>query len=76
MPIFEFSCLDCTKESEILVRSAEWEGEAECPSCGSHQLEKMLSVFTATGSNDAGSISDSATCSGMPSNCGRCGLDN
>ena len=76
MPIFEFSCLDCTKESEILVRSAEWEGEAECPSCGSHQLEKMLSVFTSTGSNGADSVADSPPCSGMPSNCGRCGLDN
>ena len=47
MPIFEFSCLACSKESEILVRSAEWEGEAECPSCGSQQLEKKLSVFSA-----------------------------
>ena len=76
MPIFEFSCLECSKESEILVRSVEWEGEAECPSCGSQKLEKKLSVFSAAVAGGGTGESELPPCSGMPSNCGRCAVDN
>ncbi len=76
MPIYEFSCQECSKESEILVRSAEWESTVQCPSCGSRQLEKLLSVFSATTSEVASVSSELPPCSGMPSNCGRCDLDN
>ena len=47
MPIYEFSCLNCSKDSEQLVRSSDWQGQAECPECGSVNLEKKLSVFAA-----------------------------
>ena len=50
MPIYEFSCLDCSKDSEQLVRSSDWRNEAKCPECGSEKLEKKLSVFTASNS--------------------------
>ncbi|MBG29066.1 MAG: hypothetical protein CMI31_03555 [Opitutae bacterium] len=73
MPIYEFNCEDCDKEFETLVRTSDWEGEVECPSCGSEKLEKRLSVFAA--GNEASSA-DMPPCSGMPSNCGRCAFDN
>jgi putative FmdB family regulatory protein len=68
MPIYEFHCEKCEKDSEILVRSQEWKG-TECPHCGSKKLSKKLSVFasSAAGSNDG------PACSGKPSSCGRCG---
>ena len=75
MPIYEFTCGDCSSDFETLVRSSDWEGEVECPSCGSEKLEKQLSVFAAT-SADSSSAGDMPPCSGMPSNCGRCALDN
>jgi putative FmdB family regulatory protein len=75
MPIYEFTCEACAKDFETLVRSSDWEGEVECPSCGSEKLEKQLSVFAAT-SGDSSSVGDMPPCSGMPSNCGRCALDN
>ncbi|HAF58886.1 MAG TPA: hypothetical protein DCL00_04785 [Opitutae bacterium] len=74
MPIYEFSCLDCSKDSEQLVRSSDWRNEAKCPECGSEKLEKKLSVFTA--SNSGSDAVDMPPCSGMPSNCGRCSIDN
>lgn len=52
MPLYEFSCGQCGKESELLVRSANWQG-ATCPHCGSSKLAKKLSVF-------ASSVADSA----------------
>ena len=75
MPIYEFTCGDCASDFETLVRSSDWEGEVECPSCGSEELEKQLSVFAAT-SADSSSAGDMPPCSGMPSNCGRCAVDN
>lgn len=48
MPIYEFHCADCEKDSEILVRSTDWKGTT-CPRCGSKKLSKKFSVFAATG---------------------------
>lgn len=55
MPIYEFHCNSCHKDSEILVRSIQWKG-TPCPHCGSTQMAKKLSVFAATtsSSGDAG----------------------
>jgi putative FmdB family regulatory protein len=46
MPIYEFHCEQCAKDSEILVRSSNWQG-AKCPHCGSTKLAKKLSVFAS-----------------------------
>jgi len=55
MPIYEFHCQKCDKDSEILVRSRQWEG-TPCPHCGSKKLVKKLSVFaSAAGGERAGS---------------------
>jgi len=48
MPIYEFHCGKCDKDSEILVRSSKWQG-AKCPHCGSTRLSKKLSVFASAG---------------------------
>lgn len=71
MPIYEFICDACQKESEILVRSHDW-SDVSCPECGSTQLEKKLSVFAAS----SGEADAAPPCSGNPSSCGRCAFDN
>ena len=76
MPIYEFTCTSCEKDSEILVRTSDWEGEAKCPHCESIKLEKRLSVFAAASSSEDAPAAELPPCSGMPSNCGRCALDN
>jgi putative FmdB family regulatory protein len=48
MPIYEFHCEKCGKDSEILVRASDWKG-AKCPQCGSTKLEKKFSVFASAG---------------------------
>ncbi|MGV3773272.1 MAG: FmdB family zinc ribbon protein [Verrucomicrobiales bacterium] len=67
MPIYEFHCNQCGSDSEILVRSSNWEG-TECPSCHSQKLEKKLSTFASSIAGDA-----APQCSGVPTSCGRCG---
>ena len=53
MPIYEFHCEKCEKDSELLVRSSNWKG-TKCPHCGSTKLEKRLSVFASSAASDAG----------------------
>jgi len=68
MPIYEFHCEKCRKDSEILLRTKDWKG-TKCPHCGSAKLTKKLSTFAAAG----GSAEDGPSCSGDPGSCGRCG---
>ena len=67
MPIYEFHCDDCERDSEVLVRSSRWEG-TQCPHCGSSKLAKKFSTFAST---NAGG--EAPSCSGVPKSCGMCG---
>lgn len=70
MPLYEFHCTKCDRDSEVLVRSSNWRGTA-CPHCGSTRIEKKLSTFAASGGGGNGN--DAPVCSGVPSSCGMCG---
>lgn len=70
MPIYEFHCEACEKDSELLVRSTDWQG-THCPHCDSTKLTKKLSVFAAGGEG----ADDLPPCTGNPSGCGRCALN-
>ena len=48
MPIYEFHCEKCGRDSELLVRSTDWKN-SECPHCGSKKLSKKFSTFAAAG---------------------------
>jgi putative FmdB family regulatory protein len=69
MPLYEFHCQKCEKDSEVLVRSSNWEG-TPCPHCGSTKLVKKFSVFASTVADGSGS---EPGCTGKPSSCGMCG---
>jgi putative FmdB family regulatory protein len=56
MPIYEFHCNRCEHDSEILVRSSDWQG-TKCPQCGSTKISKKFSTFAA-----AGGHSESSAC--------------
>ena len=68
MPIYEFHCEKCEKDSEILVRSGDWKG-TPCPHCGSTRLSKKFSVFASAN----GGGSDAPSCSPKTGSCGCCG---
>jgi len=70
MPIFEFHCQKCERDSEILVRSKGWKG-AVCPYCGSKKLTKKFSVFASA---SAGASTTAApACGANPRSCCACG---
>ena len=41
MPIFDYHCEDCGKQSEIFISTSEY--QPECSACGSRNLKKMIS---------------------------------
>jgi putative FmdB family regulatory protein len=51
MPIYEFHCGKCERDSEILVRSTNWKDSA-CPHCGSKKLSKKFSIFASAGTGN------------------------
>lgn len=52
MPIYEFHCGKCERDSEILVRSSDWTG-TKCPHCGSYKIEKKFSTFASSAAGSA-----------------------
>jgi putative FmdB family regulatory protein len=64
MPIYEFHCEKCGKDSELLVRSSDWKN-SECPHCGSKKLSKKFSTFAS-----AGAATSSSKPSGGGHHCG------
>jgi len=77
MPIFEYICLDCKKEYEILRSFSEAESPEACEECGGENVKRKLSVFYAqsggsTVSGMGGSGGGCSSCAG--GNCGSCGI--
>ncbi len=59
MPIFEYKCARCGKVFEKLcVRKDENESN-DCPSCGSRETERVLSLFS---SSRAAGVFSGASC--------------
>ena len=55
MPFYEYRCQACGHVYEKFVRSLFAKAEPVCPSCGSAQSEKVVSMFgSASSSSGAG----------------------
>lgn len=52
MPIFEFKCTVCGKHFEKILKTSS-ELPPECPVCGSGDVTKEMSVFSATAKSSA-----------------------
>ena len=65
MPIYEYICLDCKKEYEMLRSFNEADRPMECEQCGGENVKRKLSVFYAQsgGSTVSGPIFNGRTLS-------------
>jgi putative FmdB family regulatory protein len=72
MPMFEFICRKCSEEFEELVFSSH--ETVDCPSCGSDDVTKKVSVvaFKSSGRFVASSGSSCSGCTPGPSGCSGC----
>ncbi len=80
MPIFEFECLDCGQNTEILMARNETDLVA-CGNCGGKNLKKLLSAHAPVSASGrfpenaadrcCGSEGPASGCAGPGSCCGR-----
>jgi putative FmdB family regulatory protein len=48
MPMYDYKCLDCGKESLLVLTLKEHErGGATCPACGSTRMQQLYTSFIA-----------------------------
>ena len=75
MPIYEYICLDCKTEIEILRSFNESDQPIDCDECGSDNVKRKLSLAIAHSGGSAvsgmGGGSGCNSCAG--GNCGSCG---
>ncbi len=70
MPVYEYRCRSCQYEFDVLLKGASRPVRTMCPSCGSRQVERKLSVFAARGSDSAPPCSAAEV---VPADCRQCG---
>jgi putative FmdB family regulatory protein len=54
MPIYEYTCTDCSAQFEKFVRSMTSTVAVKCPKCGGTHVKKGWSVFGTSGSSGGG----------------------
>jgi putative FmdB family regulatory protein len=58
MPLYKYRCEDCQEQFEELVPFAQ-SNDMECPQCGSHHTEKLVSAFATLGASSSTTSSGS-----------------
>lgn len=67
MPLYEFQCKQCGHRFEKLYKHTETGDNLNCTRCGSSELRRLISGFSAPGT---GGQNKCASCKG--GNCGSC----
>ena len=70
MPIFEYHCMECDKDFEILVLGNQ---EVACPMCNGQKVKKLLSCFSHKSDGEFSSSKGSACTSCSATSCSTCG---
>ena len=70
MPIFEYHCMECDKDFEILVLGNQ---EVMCPTCNGQKVKKLLSCFSHKSEGGFSSSKGSACTSCTATSCSTCG---
>ena len=75
MPLYEYKCLDCETGFDALRAMADADAPIACPKCGGEDTCRMISLFSAIGSQGviAGAGSSCGSCT-PSSSCATCGV--
>lgn len=70
MPIYEYRCLNCGRQSSLLFLSIAESEDATCPHCASHELKRLVSRFAFTRSEESRleSLADPSSLAGLDEN--------
>ncbi|MBR7156345.1 MAG: zinc ribbon domain-containing protein [Lentisphaeria bacterium] len=70
MPIFRYRCKECDAEFELLL--PRYDAPAECPKCGSAELEKALNKVAAISKTNNCAMQSSCPAASAACGCGGC----
>ncbi|NVM23471.1 MAG: zinc ribbon domain-containing protein [Desulfobacterales bacterium] len=70
MPIFEYHCMKCDKDFEVLVLGNQ---KVSCPACNGSKVKKLLSAFSHKSDAGFSSSKGSACTSCNAASCSTCG---
>jgi len=56
MPIYEYRCRECGVKFEKWLRSMSSTEKVHCPRCGSHHVEKAVSLISKGGSSTSATL--------------------
>lgn len=62
MPIFEYNCLKCKTKFEIFHKDREVEEDIICPSCGSANAKRLMSIPSIGSSIKSSNSPQGASC--------------
>jgi putative FmdB family regulatory protein len=66
MPIYEYHCDECGRDSELLVTS---NSKPDCPECGSPKMSKLLSIVASPSREGASAHPSGPPAGGCGSGC-------
>ncbi|MDI6766925.1 MAG: zinc ribbon domain-containing protein [Bacteroidota bacterium] len=78
MPIYDYKCTDCNKTYDVFHKVREIAEDVVCPSCGSTNHKKLMSVTQMSMGSDSGSSCSDGSCgpyTGGGCAGGMCGLN-
>ena len=70
MPIFEYHCIKCDRNFEVLVLGNQ---KITCPTCNGKKVKKLLSSFSHKSDGEFSSSKGSACSSCNATSCTTCG---
>jgi len=53
MPIYEYECLKCGQEFELLRGITANDNDLKCTKCGAEKPRRVVSTFASSGSSDS-----------------------
>ncbi len=71
MPIYEYKCLKCGHQFELIRLFSTEAEEVICPHCGDAHPQKLISAFSCTGNKESTSPSASGSASDCSARAGR-----
>jgi putative FmdB family regulatory protein len=67
MPLYEYHCEECGRDSEVLVTAGT---KPDCPACGSTKLSKLLSIVASPSRDGASAGQQGPSGGSCGSGCG------
>lgn len=77
MPTYEYVCADCSARYDIFHKVREVAEDVQCPSCGSAQHRRVMSVtsMSMNGPSSSSSYSSALSCESGSCCGGSCGVN-